>query len=161
MEKPTRRQSDAATRRDGRRAVEQQAATFTFEQLAAREPRLTDLRAEISAVRDDGRAQYFCANEHWYGYGYRGFKDELSRLIGWGRDPVDPALSTSAAWDVAYRELYKCLPDCRRCGCVDPRPFLQHILAASEAPGDGRGQRSEFSSRRPSRDRVRRTRRQG
>ncbi len=39
----------------------------TWEDLAAREPRLTQLRRAVERVTaEDG--QRFCANEHWYGY---------------------------------------------------------------------------------------------
>ncbi|MDP9472214.1 MAG: hypothetical protein M3Q71_16370 [Chloroflexota bacterium] len=89
----------------------------TWDDLAAREPRLADLRIAAERIRDvDAR---FCANAAWYGYaGQLGLKPRLLRLVGWGAQNQDPVLRSSDAYDVAYQTLYALLPDCRGCGCA-------------------------------------------
>ncbi len=42
----------------------------------------------------------------------------MTQLVGWGSNHPDPALRTSAAYDVAYQTLYDLLPDCQDCGCA-------------------------------------------
>ncbi len=92
---------------------------LTWPDLVEREPRLADLRVAAERVRDAGDGS-FCANAAWYGYGgHLGLKPRLVRLVGWGSNHPDPALRTSAAYDVVYQTLYDLLPDCRGCGCVD------------------------------------------
>lgn len=86
---------------------------LTYAELEERDERLAALRVAIAAV---GRnpADEFCAN-HWW-YGRRGFKSDLTNIIGsWAEQP-DLALRTSAAWDTAYQHLYHLLPDCRHEG---------------------------------------------
>ena len=92
-------------------------ARVTWGAVVALEPRLGALLREIRAVRRVG--ERFCANARWYGYGgiEHGFKDRMSRLVGWERRCGPPLLTTQRAYDVAYDTLYRALPDCRRCGC--------------------------------------------
>ncbi|MDP9472344.1 MAG: hypothetical protein M3Q71_17025 [Chloroflexota bacterium] len=94
-------------------------SVLTWDDLVAREPRLADLRVAAERIRPTANAS-FCANAAWYGYGgHLGLKPRLVRLVGWGSNHPDPALRTSAAYDVVYQTLYDLLPDCRGCGCVD------------------------------------------
>ena len=94
-------------------------AAPTWEALVEREPRLGDLLAEARAVRGEGPT--FCANAVWYGYpGHRpGLKRRMTRLVGFLAERPDPLLRGPLAYEVAYRALYRALPDCRRCGCPD------------------------------------------
>ncbi len=92
----------------------------TFAQLAALEPDLARLEYEIRAWARTPLGDDWCANARWYGYGrFRGmgYKPRMVELVGIGARGEDPALHTSAAYDVAYRHLYELLPDCRRCTC--------------------------------------------
>ena len=89
----------------------------TWAQLVKREPLLGALEASIREVRPMG--PHYCANARWYGYNEwrgRGMKPRLERLVGWVARCPD--LRTSEAYDVAYRHLYKLLPDCLDCLCV-------------------------------------------
>jgi hypothetical protein len=83
--------------------------TPEFRELCAIEPRLTELARDIAAVKDTGKS--FCANQWWYGK--YGFKARMSGLVGYSAE--NPRLRTSEAYDVAYRQLYRLLPDCRAC----------------------------------------------
>jgi hypothetical protein len=87
---------------------------FTFAALAQREPRLRDLQRAVQAERRRARQDHhYCANRTWFGR----FEDRLNRLVGWERrGPEDPILGTSAAYDVAFAELYELLPNCRHEG---------------------------------------------
>lgn len=100
-------QAEAAERRLG----------MTFEDLCQREPQLKALLDEARAVSSKGDPK-FCANRVWYGYrDYRkGFKHRMSQLVGTHRRPEHPMLSTSEAYDLAYRTLYDALPGCRHGG---------------------------------------------
>lgn len=95
---------------------------MTWAELLALEPELAVLHRELSAIKDDGRGDYFCANEVWYGYGSRhrpGYKTRLCELVGWcAPRHVLPELRTMAAYDLAYDTLYNLLPACRNCGCA-------------------------------------------
>lgn len=86
----------------------------TFEQLAALEPRLAELRARARRVRDPGGRRGFCANEVWF----RELKPELLHLVGWQRREEPWILCTSQAYEAAYKVIYDELPNCRRCGCL-------------------------------------------
>ncbi len=90
----------------------------TWEDLAAREPRLTQLRRAVEQVTaEDG--QRFCANEYWYASaGGPNFRGQMMRLVGWHAENPDPVLHTMAAYDTAYETLYALLPDCRNCDCA-------------------------------------------
>jgi hypothetical protein len=97
-----------------------------FHRLCELEPRLRQLHEQIRAVRDDPVQPSFCANAAWYGFGAwreRGFKREMSSLVGLERYEEDPSapeeLKTREAYDVAYSVLYRLLPDCRNCDCED------------------------------------------
>lgn len=99
--------------------VENLPARPTWEQLVAREPRLGEVMATARAARRDTPARY-CANEAWFGYGPhrgQGVKPLLDPLVGWHAESRDPLLTTSLAYDVAYRTIYAALPDCRGCDC--------------------------------------------
>lgn len=90
---------------------------LTYAELEEREPRLAALRLAIDAVGTTGDVRAggeFCAN-HWW-YGRAGFKAALTGIIGHFADQDDAALTTAAAWDVAYQTLYHRLPDCRHEG---------------------------------------------
>lgn len=90
-----------------------------FFKLTLLEPRLLDLYAEASAVKDDKTEPSFCANEVFYGYhGLRGFKRRISALVGWDAESNHPALVCSTAYDTAYQTIYEALPDCRDCICA-------------------------------------------
>jgi hypothetical protein len=97
---------------------------ITFDEIVALEPELQRLRNEARAIRDDGSKSGFCANAIWYGHGeYEGlgFKPRLKCLVGWKRREGPEVLKSSEAYYVAYRTIYKELPDCRpgpRCGCA-------------------------------------------
>ncbi len=90
----------------------------TWEDLSAREPRLTQLRRAVEQVSARGNPR-FCANAVWYGYaGGPNFRGQVIRLVGWLADSADPVIRSSDAYDVAYQTLYARLPDCRNCGCA-------------------------------------------
>jgi hypothetical protein len=86
----------------------------TFDVLCKLEPRLLELKAAISAVKDDGGESGFCANYHWY-YTPIG-KSGVSRLVGWERKGGPAELRTMQAYEVATDALYNLLPDCRHEG---------------------------------------------
>jgi hypothetical protein len=88
----------------------------TWEMLVAAEPRLAQLLREIRRVR---AGEGFCANRLWYGYDDRdnGYRERMSQLVGWDRKG-DPLLGTDSAYDLAYRTLYRALPNCKH-----PGPF--------------------------------------
>jgi hypothetical protein len=86
---------------------------LTWRDLTKIEPRLVALYQEIRTIKDNGES--FCANALWYGYASLGFKDRMSRLVGFTAD--DPRLRTMEAYGVAYKKLYEALPNCRNCGC--------------------------------------------
>jgi hypothetical protein len=91
---------------------------LTFGALAKLEPRLRDLLAEARAHHRN-RAADFCAVAVWFGYlgCGPGLKGKLCRLVGWKAEQGG-ALRTSEAYDLAYRTVYRALPDCRgRCAC--------------------------------------------
>ncbi len=93
-------------------------SVLTWDDLAAREPRLAALRQAVERVSAHGRPHY-CANAVWYGYGGGvGFRSRVTQLVGWGSNHPDPALRSSVAYDVVYQTLYDLLPDCRDCGCA-------------------------------------------
>ncbi len=93
-------------------------AVLTWEDLATREPRLTQLRRAVEQVSARGNPR-FCANEHWYAYaGGPNFRGQVIQLVGWCAENPDPVLHTMEAYDAVYRELYALLPDCRNCDCA-------------------------------------------
>jgi hypothetical protein len=83
---------------------------LTFDQLAVLEPRLNEL-----LERADNHTGN-CANAAWYGPD--GLRKAMSKLVGHLRSFGPSELQTSAAYDVAYRTLYKALPDCEGCNCL-------------------------------------------
>ncbi|OQA06041.1 MAG: hypothetical protein BWY65_02297 [Firmicutes bacterium ADurb.Bin373] len=82
---------------------------MTFKRIAKIEPRLQALYDEARQVKARGRN--FCANQVWYSR----FKPQLILLVGWNAE--NPQLRTPAAYDVAYRTIYRTLPHCRNCFC--------------------------------------------
>ena len=76
------------------------------------EPRLEALRKEIAGIRPAGN--FFCANRAWIEGGY---KQNIQKLVGWGRKGGPIELTTSGAYETACRKLYYQLPECRNCGC--------------------------------------------
>ncbi len=90
----------------------------TWEDLATREPRLTQLRQAVEQVSARGNPR-FCANATWYGSaGGPNFRGQVMRLVGWHAENPDPVLHTMAAYDLVYQVLYDLLPDCRDCACA-------------------------------------------
>ena len=94
---------------------------LTFEDLAAREPRLAELRnrTETAGRRQPRTDGGFCANAVWYGYSRYGrrfragsLRGEVIALIGRNSQHPDPAMHTSQAYDVAYRTFWGILPPC-------------------------------------------------
>lgn len=83
------------------------------------EPRLDSLAAHIARIEDDGDESYFCAHERWYKDNFYGpsIKSQLVRLVGWYAE--NPDLRTQKHYDVAHLALYRLLPDCRNCPCVE------------------------------------------
>ena len=93
-----------------------------WEDLATREPRLSELLSEARGERAHPGVRY-CANETWFGWrGRRGIKPRLVGLVGWHAGSRDPVLTTATAYDLAYRTVYGALPDCRGCGCPGAPP---------------------------------------
>jgi hypothetical protein len=93
---------------------------LSWAELVEREPALGQLEREMRAFRRTPLGDDFCANARWYGYARfkgMGYRARVVALIGWGSRHSDPALHTSAAYEVAYRHLYELLPDCRDCAC--------------------------------------------
>lgn len=88
----------------------------TWRKLVALEPGLQALLDEIKAI--DGSHPNFCANACFFGFREGGsFKRRMTELVGWLARLDEPALKTSAAYDVAYEALYGALPDCKDCAC--------------------------------------------
>jgi hypothetical protein len=88
---------------------------WTWAELVRVEPRLAALLAEARAVRDEGQADYFCADQHWSGR--FGLKAKLCQLVGW--HARNPALASCVAYELAYREVLNAPPQCRgECGCL-------------------------------------------
>lgn len=81
--------------------------------LHKREPELARLQSEMSAVEDEGRDS-FCANKVWYIW----FEPQLKQLVGPQARSEDPLLRSPEAYQLAYHNLYKLLPNCRNCICV-------------------------------------------
>jgi len=86
---------------------------MTMGELCAIEPRLTRLLEEARAMKDDGESVSFCANRIFYAKG--SFKEQLSKLVGF--DAEKPELQSMEAYDAAYDEVYRLLPNCRNCAC--------------------------------------------
>ena len=89
--------------------------------LFALEPRLRELEREVDAVRDDGRASWFCSNFLWLPLNTR-----LRLVLGVARirqpgDEQHPELYESGAYELVFGYLSRRLPPCRNCGC---RRFL-------------------------------------
>ncbi len=93
----------------------------TFDDLVALEPGLAYLLTEAQEYHTN-RPRGFCANAVFYGYPghHPGLKRRLAELVGWasGREGV---LGSSAAYEVAYRAVYRGLPNCKHQG--ECRPF--------------------------------------
>ena len=83
-----------------------------FDALCEKEPRLRALYLRAKAVRDDGKAKSFCANNLWVNE----LKPVLLDLVGW--DVHSPELRTPEVYDLAYDTIYEALPNCRRCMCM-------------------------------------------
>jgi len=93
-------------------------SVLTWNDLAAREPRLVALRREVERETARGRPHY-CANAAWYGtQGGTDSRGQVTSLVGWESGHPDPALRSSAAYEVVYRALYALLPGCRDCRCL-------------------------------------------
>lgn len=94
------------------------SAALTWEDLLSLEPRLAFLQVEAMAETNHDKPDY-CANAVWGGYqGHLGLKPRLVRLVGWHAESQDPALRSSAAYDIAYHQVYDALPGCRKCACL-------------------------------------------
>jgi hypothetical protein len=99
--------------RVGREMIETTTQRPTFAQLCELEPGLSRLLAEAKAEKAAQRAdRRYCANRVWY----RRFKWRLLALVGWERPDKHPVLSSTTAYDVAYRTIYDNLPNCRHRG---------------------------------------------
>jgi hypothetical protein len=95
--------------------------TLNWVALCRLAPRLPQLRAEIIAVRSEAEGRkHFCANRQWHEQG--GFKDRVSRLVGWESDSEHTSLRGAQAYDFAYRHLHQLLPSCRACWCMNVKP---------------------------------------
>lgn len=93
---------------------------IVWEELAAHEPDLNDLLAEVRSIKDDG-GPYFCKHDAWaFGWkNHAAFKKRIHRLVGIGSRHHDAFLATSQAWDVVLETILEALPPCRKCGCVN------------------------------------------
>jgi hypothetical protein len=83
---------------------------MTFDELCKAEPRLRSLYNE--AVNVDTQGDYSALSK-FFGYGkFRasGIKPRLVLLVGWQRRPTDE-LSSTEAYDVAYKTILDALPD--------------------------------------------------
>ncbi|MBL8797627.1 MAG: hypothetical protein JNM56_27250 [Planctomycetia bacterium] len=104
---------------------------LTWPELRACVPGLDDLIADARLVvfTSAGDA-HFCRHE-CYALGYRGFasfKGRLNHLVGFQSAHTDERVRTSAAWNLVLDHLLAALPECRRCGCVDPSGVLRYYL---------------------------------
>lgn len=89
---------------------------ITWKHLIQEDSRLQDLLNEILEIKDSG-GDYFCANEVWRG---KKFKKRMSKLVGWEASSKRAEFMRSEeAYDIAYNKLYRSLPDCRNCSCLD------------------------------------------
>ena len=84
---------------------------MNFSELTKIEPRLKQLYNKARQV--DGSEANFCANRVWY----EEFKPQLLNLVGQGA--ARPELQTVEAYDVAYKKIYRALPNCGEgCSCI-------------------------------------------
>jgi hypothetical protein len=90
-------------------------------ELVSLEPRLAILARRV-ADADDGQ-EIFCAHHRWFGvreWRNNGFKEAMSKLVGWDAGTEDDVLRSSEAYEVVYRFLVdEVLPDCRACTCYE------------------------------------------
>jgi len=85
----------------------------TFEELCEREPALKSLYDRAKRYEGVTFSRSYCVDEIWY----REFKPLVFSLVGWSRKGDDELLSSSEAYDVAYRTIYDALPSPCRSQC--------------------------------------------
>ena len=95
---------------------------LVWAELVEIEPALLGLANAAAAYEKASRGEdSICANNRWYGHGPwrgRGLRGQLVSLVGFLSRRPDPRLKTTEAYDLAYRHIYRLLPDCRSCGCL-------------------------------------------
>ena len=92
-------------------------SVLALDELFRLEPRLRDLENEVDAIRDDGRAPFFCSNFLWLPVNTR-----LRGFVGVARTPKPGdadmiELYDSRAYELVFEHLSQRLPPCRDCGC--------------------------------------------
>lgn len=95
---------------------------YSFEDYAQMDPRIDELARDVAAADKGGPR--FCMDEAWYGReSGQGFKARMLALAGYEREGHNPTpLATSNAYHVVLQRLYyELMPDCRGCGCDQPR----------------------------------------
>ena len=86
--------------------------SLTFEKILEMEPEVRRLYNVAKMIGDNKKNRTFCASVVWYQL----FEPVLVELVGWERKAKD-ILATSVAYDLAYKSIYKALPNCRGCLC--------------------------------------------
>jgi hypothetical protein len=86
------------------------APALTWSDLVELEPRLEILERDIKYHATQHQNGRYCASSAWHGYRAEGFKDRLSRLVGWGSERL--SVRSSESYDLAYDRLYALLPNC-------------------------------------------------
>src|SRR5262245_18060231 len=85
------------------------SATKEFRDLAEREPRLWDLLHRVARLRQDRSRPPDICYERLEAH----LQDQLEKIVGPDREgPPDAVLNSPGAFDIAYREMEKLLPDC-------------------------------------------------
>jgi hypothetical protein len=95
------------------------ADDLSWDVLVAEAPRLKDLLNELQQKATDAEGKWsFCANVAFSAApkSELSVKARMSELVGWVAE--NPKLRSEAAYSLAYENLYKSLPDCRRCWCT-------------------------------------------
>jgi hypothetical protein len=92
------------TTRSGK-VVDYRPPALTFDDLAAMEPRLAELEADILGARKQIHSPRDRLREWYWNY-----KGQLRSIVGWASGyPRNHMLGGSRAWDVAYQHLVKLL----------------------------------------------------
>lgn len=83
-----------------------------WRELAELEPQLQKLYEEAKSYEDKSPDSYSYVN----GIFYDKIRPKVVKLVGWSQKDkaVNPQLTTSRAYDIAYEKIYNALPNCKR-----------------------------------------------
>jgi len=93
-----------------------------IKRLQARKTSDQDWKKEIAHVEANGEQPRltYCGNQTWY----ENYKPLVVRLIGRERKQHHSVLSSSEAYEVAYKHLYELIPACERSSCPCIKGFV-------------------------------------